>query len=147
MEKNYYVILGVSSNATVEEVKAAFGWRALELHPDRSGKESGPFLEVQEAYGVLTDDILSADATTGWLASAIPPGCVERGLSRWCPKSPKASRWGIHREEAAEFMTCRSWNPSSTTVRLSMNFSNDCGAISNRSAGLRPSGYRASPSR
>jgi curved DNA-binding protein CbpA len=40
MEKNYYVILGVSSNATVEEVKAAFRRRALELHPDRSGKES-----------------------------------------------------------------------------------------------------------
>jgi molecular chaperone DnaJ len=56
MEKNYYVILGVSSNATVEEVKAAFRRRALELHPDRSGKESGPFLEVQEAYGVLSDD-------------------------------------------------------------------------------------------
>ena len=50
MEKNYYVILGVSSNATVEEVKAAFRRRALELHPDRSGKESGPFLEVQEAW-------------------------------------------------------------------------------------------------
>ena len=145
MKKNYYVILGVSSNATVEEVKAAFRRRALELHPDRSGKESGPFLEVRKPTASLVM-ILSADATTGWLASAIPPGCVERGLSRWCPKSPKASRW-IHREEAAEFMTCRSWNPSSTTVRLSMNFSNDCGAISNRSAGLRPSGYRASPSR
>ena len=56
MEKNYYVILGVSSNATVEEVKAAFRQRAMELHPDRSGKESDSFLEVQEAYGVLSDD-------------------------------------------------------------------------------------------
>jgi molecular chaperone DnaJ len=55
MPKNYYVILGVNSDAGVEEIKAAFRRRALELHPDTSGLESGPFLEVQEAYGVLTD--------------------------------------------------------------------------------------------
>jgi molecular chaperone DnaJ len=55
MQKNYYVILGVSSNATLEEIKSAFRRRAMELHPDRSGKESSPFLEVQEAYDVLSD--------------------------------------------------------------------------------------------
>lgn len=55
MEKNYYVILGISSEASLEEIRAAFRRRALELHPDRSGLESGPFLEVQEAYGVLSD--------------------------------------------------------------------------------------------
>jgi molecular chaperone DnaJ len=53
--KNYYVILGVTSNASVDEIKAAYRRRALELHPDKSGLESGPFLEVQEAYGVLAD--------------------------------------------------------------------------------------------
>jgi molecular chaperone DnaJ len=55
MRKNYYVILGIASDASLDEVKAAFRRRALELHPDRSGLESGPFLEVQEAYGVLSD--------------------------------------------------------------------------------------------
>jgi molecular chaperone DnaJ len=55
MPKNYYLILGVGSNATPGEIKAAFRQRAKELHPDRSGIESGPFLEVQEAYGVLSD--------------------------------------------------------------------------------------------
>ena len=55
MPKNYYVILGVGSNATPGEIKAAFRRRAKELHPDRSGMESGPFREVQEAYGVLAD--------------------------------------------------------------------------------------------
>jgi molecular chaperone DnaJ len=55
MQKNYYVILGVTSDASVEEIKAAFRRRAREVHPDRSGFESGPFLEVQEAYGVLSD--------------------------------------------------------------------------------------------
>jgi DnaJ-class molecular chaperone len=55
MPGNYYVILGVATNATPEEIKSAFRRRAMELHPDRSGIESGPFIEVQEAYGVLSD--------------------------------------------------------------------------------------------
>lgn len=55
MAKNYYLILGVGSDATLDEIKAAFRRRALELHPDRSGLESEPFIELQEAYGVLSD--------------------------------------------------------------------------------------------
>ena len=55
MRKNYYLILGITSDADLDEIKAAFRRRAMELHPDHSGLESGPFLEVQEAYGVLSD--------------------------------------------------------------------------------------------
>ena len=55
MRKNYYVILGIAADATLEEVKSAFRRRAIKLHPDTSGLESGPFLEAQEAYGVLSD--------------------------------------------------------------------------------------------
>ena len=55
VQKNYYLILGITSDASLDEVKAAFRRRARELHPDHSGLESGPFLEVQEAYGVLSD--------------------------------------------------------------------------------------------
>lgn len=54
MPKNYYMVLGVRSGAGSEEIKAAFRRRARELHPDTSGFESGPFQEVQEAYGVLS---------------------------------------------------------------------------------------------
>ena len=53
MSKNYYVILGVASDANDDAIKSAFRRRAMELHPDTSGLESGPFLELQEAYGVL----------------------------------------------------------------------------------------------
>lgn len=55
MPKNYYLILGVPADASFDEIKAAFRRRAMELHPDRSGLEGGPFQEVQEAYGVLGD--------------------------------------------------------------------------------------------
>lgn len=55
MAKNYYLILGVASNASLEDIKAAFRRRARELHPDVSGLQSDPFLELQEAYAVLGD--------------------------------------------------------------------------------------------
>ena len=55
MPKNYYLILGVASDAGIDEIKAAFRRRALELHPDTSGLGSGPFREVEEAYRVLAN--------------------------------------------------------------------------------------------
>jgi molecular chaperone DnaJ len=55
MRENYYVILGVSSDASMEEIKLAFRRRAMELHPDRSGLGGEPFRQVQEAYSVLSD--------------------------------------------------------------------------------------------
>jgi molecular chaperone DnaJ len=55
MERNYYVILGIRTDASSEEVKAAFRRRALELHPDKSGQNSGPFIEAQQAYATLSD--------------------------------------------------------------------------------------------
>lgn len=55
MRKNYYFVLGLTSNANQEEIKSAYRQRALELHPDLHGPDSEPFLEVQEAYSVLSD--------------------------------------------------------------------------------------------
>jgi DnaJ-class molecular chaperone with C-terminal Zn finger domain len=55
MPKNYYQILGISADATARQIKAAYRRRARELHPDVSGRESEPFLELQQAYEVLAD--------------------------------------------------------------------------------------------
>ena len=55
MIRDYYMTLGVASDASADEIKAAFRRRALDFHPDTSRLESGPFLEIQEAYGVLAD--------------------------------------------------------------------------------------------
>ena len=53
--QDYYLILGVSSDAGAEEIKSAYRRRAMELHPDRSGMGSEPFQQIQEAYSVLSD--------------------------------------------------------------------------------------------
>ena len=55
MAKNYYAILGVSPTATFDEIRTAYRQQAKQYHPDYFGKNSAPFLGVQEAYDVLGD--------------------------------------------------------------------------------------------
>ncbi len=55
MKKDYYLVLHLTPEATTEEIRSAYRRRALELHPDESAFGSDPFLELQEAYAVLSD--------------------------------------------------------------------------------------------
>lgn len=56
---DYYALLGVGRQATVEEVRTAYRKLALKLHPDRNpgDKEAErKFKEISEAYDILSDD-------------------------------------------------------------------------------------------
>jgi molecular chaperone DnaJ len=55
MNKDYYKILGVSKEASKEDIKKAFRKLAHEHHPDKGGNQE-KFKEVSEAYSVLSDD-------------------------------------------------------------------------------------------
>jgi molecular chaperone DnaJ len=55
MTKNYYLILGIGSDATQDEIRSAYREKAKRWHPDRSGEGSEPFLAIREAYEVLCD--------------------------------------------------------------------------------------------
>jgi DnaJ-class molecular chaperone len=55
MPKNYYVILGIPANASLDDIKNAYRRLAKEFHPDYYGNERSPFLAIQEAYRVLSD--------------------------------------------------------------------------------------------
>lgn len=54
--ETYYQILGVSSNATVEEIKRAYRQKAKELHPDKNKSTDAheQFILLTEAYECLT---------------------------------------------------------------------------------------------
>lgn len=51
---NYYELLGVSKNASDEEIKRAFRKKAHEHHPDKGG-DAEKFKKINEAYQVLSD--------------------------------------------------------------------------------------------
>ncbi len=55
MPKNYYFILGIPSNSTQNDIKAAYRRLAKEFHPDYYGKNQAPFQVIHEAYSVLRD--------------------------------------------------------------------------------------------
>ena len=57
--KDYYTTLGVSRDASADEIKAAYRKLAKQYHPDRNpGDKSSEekFKEVQEAYDALGDE-------------------------------------------------------------------------------------------
>lgn len=54
-KRDYYEILGVSKNASADEIKKAFRKAAVKHHPDKEGGDETKFKEINEAYEVLKD--------------------------------------------------------------------------------------------
>lgn len=54
-KRDYYEILGISKNASADEIKKAFRKAAIQHHPDKEGGDEAKFKEINEAYEVLKD--------------------------------------------------------------------------------------------
>jgi len=59
MAEDYYKLLGVSKNATKDELKKAFRKLAMKYHPDKNKDDKAAeekFKKINEAYAVLSND-------------------------------------------------------------------------------------------
>src|SRR6476661_8935922 len=54
-KRDYYEVLGVSKDASADEIKKAFRKAAVKYHPDKEGGDEAKFKEVNEAYEILKD--------------------------------------------------------------------------------------------
>ena len=54
--KNYYEILGISKEATAEEIKKSYRKLSLQYHPDKNPDGESRFKELSEAYSILGDE-------------------------------------------------------------------------------------------
>ncbi len=55
MSKDYYNILGISKDASDDEIKKAYRKLAHQHHPDKKGGNEAKFKEINEAYQILSD--------------------------------------------------------------------------------------------
>ncbi len=58
-KRDYYEILGVAKTADAKTMKSAFRKKAMDCHPDRNPddpKAEAQFKELNEAYGILSDE-------------------------------------------------------------------------------------------
>ena len=57
-KRDYYEVLGVSRNASADDIKKSYRKLAMQCHPDRnaSPEATEKFKELSEAYEVLSDD-------------------------------------------------------------------------------------------
>ncbi len=104
-DRDYYAILGVSPEATEDEIRRAYRRQALQWHPDRNpGNRAAEerFKEVSEAYAVLIDPVKRREYDRARQAG-VPGGFrVDRdAVFRDLFADPRAS--GIFEELAREF--------------------------------------------
>ena len=74
MKKDYYDILGISKNASEDDIKKAFRRLAHQYHPDKKGGDEKQFKEVNEAYQVLSDKTKRANYDRFGTAEPFGPG-------------------------------------------------------------------------
>ncbi|KPV77032.1 uncharacterized protein RHOBADRAFT_51996 [Rhodotorula graminis WP1] len=74
LNKNPYSVLGVKKESSVNEIKKAYYGLAKRYHPDSSTEKDAKekFVEIQEAYDILSDDKKRADFDRFGSASTQP---------------------------------------------------------------------------
>ena len=96
-KSDYYDILGVTKNASADEIKKAYRKQALEWHPDKhkDNKEAAErrFKEINEAYQILSDT-QKRQAYDQFGHSAFSPGGMPGGFGGFSGGQTQTGKWG-----------------------------------------------------
>lgn len=96
-KSDYYGILGVSKNASADEIKKAYRKQALEWHPDKHKEEKEAaerrFKEINEAYQILSDS-QKRSAYDQFGHSAFSPGGMPGGFGGTGSPFGQTGRYG-----------------------------------------------------
>ncbi|KAL6626546.1 hypothetical protein ACP70R_030272 [Stipagrostis hirtigluma subsp. patula] len=100
----FYDLLGISSEGSTEEVRAAYRRMALKYHPDVSppgaaAENTRRFIEVQEAYETLSDPSRRASYDCA----------LARGVCRLAFSGPRGRRAYYHQDQEEKSGWRRSW--------------------------------------
>lgn len=93
--KNYFDILGVTPNASEDEIKKAYRSLAMKHHPDRGGDQA-QFQDIQEAYSVLSDPQKKAEWEMHRQGGGNPFGGGHQGGFHFNFGHPGGSPFDIH---------------------------------------------------
>jgi len=90
--KDYYGILGISREATDDEIKRAYRKLARQFHPDVNPDPEAheKFKDINAAYEVLSDDQKRRSST--WAATRSPPARWRTGRTGRCRRVARARR-------------------------------------------------------
>jgi molecular chaperone DnaJ len=140
MAGDYYIVLGVDRDATLDQIKSAYRTQAKRHHPDCCGGESEVFRAVQEAYEVLRDPdrrrahdndlALESGAGTRWTHLSRNRGASGRSPVEPLVPGDRTARWGptdidLSFDSLLEEIFGREWLNASFPGRSSARSSRD----------------------
>ena len=140
--KNYYVILGVTAAASLEELKSAYRRLARQFHPDVAGTaEVERFRDIQEAYETLASpDKRRAYDLTCRVEISYGGGAGSVAEPRFEPLStPKRRRWGRRSravDSVAEIMLSPEEARQGGTLSFEVRVGEDCDACEGTGQGF-----------
>lgn len=87
---NYYDVLGVAPTASEEEIKRSYKKKALQLHPDRAGRDQTQ--EEAELFKVITkaNEVLTDAEQRRMYDASLASGAVQAAMA------PSAADWWSH---------------------------------------------------
>ena len=103
LQLDYYKVLGLTSNATDKEIKRAYLQKCKDYHPDKhrgSKAMQSKFIEANEAYNVLSDEIKRREYDARLSNSSYRPGYQHHSPYRWGNESrgPSSNPEDVFRE-------------------------------------------------